>query len=56
MLKVGNQVAPGGTDTRFTTTEAGTLQVCVNDNNPSDNRGGYEIHFDVDELGPAPPP
>lgn len=52
VLRIGTQVVQGGKDVQFTTTGAGALEICLNDNNLSDNRGGYEIDIGVDQLGP----
>jgi hypothetical protein len=51
VLRVGSQVAQGGTFTSFVTTQAGPLEVCVNDGVLTDNAGGWEIHFVVEMLG-----
>lgn len=51
VLRVGNQVVQGGKDVRFTTTEQGQLEICLNDDAFTDNRGGYEIHISADQLG-----
>jgi len=54
VLRVGTQVVQGGTDVRFTTTKAGSLEICINDNKLSDNSGGYQIDIGVDQLEPTP--
>ena len=56
VLKVGTQTEQGPTDpfreTRFTTNQAGPLEVCVNDNALSDNSGGWGVIISIDDLGP----
>jgi hypothetical protein len=52
VLRIGTQGVQGGTDVRFTTTERGPLEICVNDGVLSDTRGGWEIHIDPEQLGP----
>jgi hypothetical protein len=49
VLKVGTQVVQGGTDVTFTTSQAGPLEVCVNDDNLSDNTGAWGLRIEVDE-------
>ena len=56
VLSVGTQMIQGGMDVRFTTTASGPLTICLNDNTPTDNRGGYVLNISVDELGPPTPP
>lgn len=51
VLRVGNQVVQGGKDVRFTTTEEGQLEICLNDNKTTDNKGGYTINISADQLG-----
>jgi len=56
VLRVGS--APpvqGGTNVQFTTTQAGPLLVCINDDYLPDNIGGLELHISVNQLGPPPP-
>jgi hypothetical protein len=56
VLRVGTQVVQGGKDVRFTTTQNGRLEICINDDNgASNNSGGYQIDISVDQLGPPPP-
>jgi len=52
VLRVGTQVVQGGTNMSFISTDAGKLEICLNDSTPEDNAGGYEIDIRVDELGP----
>jgi hypothetical protein len=52
VLRVGSQVVQGGRDVRFTTTAAGPLEVCMNDDRVTDNVGGWGINIAVDMLGP----
>jgi hypothetical protein len=50
VLRVGSQLQQGGVnESTFTTTQAGSLEICLNDDRPSDNTGGWEVHFLVDE-------
>jgi hypothetical protein len=49
VLRVGTQVVQGGTDVTFTTSQAGPLEVCVNDDNLSDNTGAGGLRIEVDE-------
>jgi hypothetical protein len=56
VLKAGTPAVQGGTNAQFTTTEAGPLEICINDYNLSDNLGGLQIEIRVDQLGPSPPP
>jgi len=50
-MRVGTQVVQGGTDVTFTTTQAGPLEVCVNDDSLSNNTGAWGLLIDVDESG-----
>ena len=52
VLRVGTQVVQGGTNVSFTTTQKGVLEICINDDSPSNNKGGYQINISVDQLGP----
>jgi len=52
VLRVGSQVVQGGTNMSFISTDAGDLEICLNDSTPNDNAGGYQIDIRVDELGP----
>ena len=52
VLRVSSQVAQGGKNVTFVTTDAGSLEVCTNDSDQTDNAGGYEIDIKVDQLGP----
>src|SRR6266851_3835567 len=52
VLRLGQQVAQGGTDVRFTAAETRSLESLVNDGNVTDNAGGYQIDVRVDQLGP----
>jgi hypothetical protein len=47
VLRIGTQVEQGGTDTLFTVHQAGPLEVCVNDDKLSDNKGGWGLFIDV---------
>ncbi len=52
VLRVGGvQVIQGGTDVTFTAALDGALEFCLNDDNMSDNRGGWGINIEVDESG-----
>ncbi len=50
VFRVGGQVVQGGTSMNFTAASGGTLEVCVNDDNWSDNTGAWGIKFIVDET------
>ena len=55
VLRLGTQVEQGGTDVRFTTTSSASLEICLNDDDIARTRrggGGYEVHIQVDQLGP----
>jgi hypothetical protein len=58
ILRVGTQVVQGPTspavEARFTTTQAGPLEICVNDSKLDDNTGGWGVVISIDELGPLP--
>jgi hypothetical protein len=45
------QVVQGDTYVRFETERTGPLEFCLNDDDMTDNRGGYELHVQVDQLG-----
>lgn len=49
--RVGTQVVQGGSDVRFTLNQAGPLEVCINDNILSDNRGAWRVELSADERG-----
>jgi hypothetical protein len=49
VLRVGSQAVQGGTDVTFTTTQAGLLEICVNDYNLSDNTGAWGVFIEVDD-------
>lgn len=51
VIRIGGQVIQGGTDVTFTSAWNGTLEFCVNDDNRSDNSGGWRIEIEVDESG-----
>lgn len=56
VLRVGSQAVQGPTDPsreiRFTTTQAGRLEICVNDNSLRNNTGTWDVIIRIDELGP----
>jgi hypothetical protein len=52
VIRVGSEVFQGGTDERFTSTQTAPLEICINDDNLTDNRGGYQINITTDQLGP----
>jgi hypothetical protein len=52
VLRVGTQVVQGGTNMQFTTTQSGPLEFCLNDDNLTDNAGGYQVDVSLDQLGP----
>jgi hypothetical protein len=56
VVRVSSQVVQGGTNMSFTTTDAGSLEVCLNDDDITNNTGGYQINISVDQLGPTPMP
>jgi hypothetical protein len=56
VLRLDTQVVQGGTNVQFTTTREANLEFCVNDNNLSDNKGGYQINVSVNQLGPPATP
>ena len=47
----GGQVGQGGTSTPFTVARDGELELCINDDLPSDNFGAWGILLSVDERG-----
>jgi hypothetical protein len=47
----GGQVAQGGTNASFTVAQDGDLELCINDDLPSDNFGAWGILLSVDERG-----
>lgn len=49
VLRVGNQVVQGGSQTSFTTTGTGSLEICVNDDILPDNTGTWKFTISVDE-------
>lgn len=49
VLREGTQIVQGGTNMSFITNQAGPLELCINDDNLSDNSGGWEIDISVDE-------
>ncbi len=57
ILRLTPQVVQGGTGTAtFTAGQAGTLELCQNDGDLSDNKGGWQIEISGDELGSTPAP
>lgn len=51
VLRVGSQVGQGGTGVPFTVAQDGQLELCMNDDVPVDNTGGWGIALTVDERG-----
>jgi hypothetical protein len=49
VMKVGSQHEQGGFKASFKTTEAGPLEVCVNDDNLADNHGAWGIDILISE-------
>jgi hypothetical protein len=50
VLRVGGQLQQGGVnESTFRTRQAGSLELCLNDDRPRDNGGGWEVHLSVDE-------
>lgn len=49
VYRVGIQVGQGGTGVPFTVTADGPLELCINDDLPTDNSGGWGIALLVDE-------
>jgi len=49
VLRVGGDVYQGGMNTRFVTKNPGALEICVNDDNLSDNRGDWGLTITIDE-------
>jgi hypothetical protein len=50
VLRVGSQLQQGGVnESTFRTRQAGSLELCLNDDKPWDNGGGWEVHLSVDE-------
>ncbi|HLF48280.1 MAG TPA: hypothetical protein VJA45_02810 [Methylomirabilota bacterium] len=49
VIRVGTQVVQGGTNVTFTTTQAGPMEVCLNDDILPDNTGAWGIGILVDE-------
>jgi hypothetical protein len=49
ILDVGNEVHQGGTNATFTVLHGGELFLCQNDDDWSDNEGGWEVDLRVDE-------
>lgn len=49
IVKVGNEIHQGGTNATFTTVHGGDMSLCVNDDDPSDNQGGWQVNILVDE-------
>ena len=54
VLRIGSQLAQGGTNTQFTTSASGPLEFCLNDGDSdlTNNVGGFVIRIAVDQLGP----
>lgn len=52
VIRVGTEIFQGGTNVKFTSTTAAPLELCINDDNLTDNHGGYDIDIEVDQLGP----
>jgi hypothetical protein len=51
VYRVGTQVGQGGTGVPFTVAQDGQLELCINDDLPTDNSGGWGIRLTVDERG-----
>jgi len=51
VFRVGTQVGQGGTNVPFTVAQDGQLELCINDDLPSDNSGAWGIALTVDERG-----
>lgn len=49
VYRVGNQVGQGGTGVPFTVAADGPLELCINDDLPTDNSGAWGISLLVDE-------
>lgn len=49
VLRVGSQRAQGDWREKFTTNQAGPLEVCVNDDNLDNNSGGWGIDIRINE-------
>jgi hypothetical protein len=45
------QIVQGDTYVRFETVRTGPLEICLNDDDMTDNLGGYELQVQVDQLG-----
>jgi hypothetical protein len=50
VLRVGGDVYQGGMNTSFITKSPGALEICVNDDNLSDNRGDWGLTITIDET------
>ena len=49
VMKLGNQSAEGGIFGSMLTTQAGQLELCMNDDNLADNRGAWGVDVRIDE-------
>jgi hypothetical protein len=49
IVTVGPEVHQGGTNTTFNVTQGGDVGLCDNDDDPSDNGGGWQVTIFVDE-------
>lgn len=49
VVRVGGKPFQGGTDVKFVSVLGGSLEVCQNDDNLTDNLGAWGIMIDVDE-------
>ena len=54
VIRNGSQIVQGGMTMQFTATEDAVPDVCLNDDTPTNNKGGYELDIRVDQLGPVP--
>ena len=52
VIRIGTDIFQGGTNVQFTTTRTAPLELCLNDDNLADNKGGYNIDITADQLGP----
>lgn len=49
VMRLGSQTAAGGFSGSMTTTQAGQLELCINDDNLNDNSGAWGVDVRVDE-------
>jgi hypothetical protein len=49
IVRIGNEIHQAGTNATFTTVHGGDVSLCDNDDNPSDNLGGWQVNIFVDE-------